>query len=129
MNYILSLLAIISTVMFFLSGIEKFGKIPEKSKSLAERFNTTPSPVFNIIIICAAILEVLAPLIILYCAFTGKNLYLGIIAAIALFLFTISVTFIYKYPPTGAKYYPFISNITTAGCMLLLAYIFAKKCK
>ena len=127
-NYILSLLVIISTIMFFLSGIEKFGKIEEKTKGLADKLNTTSSTFLKILIVCAAILEIVAPLIILYCAFTGEHLYLGIIAAISLFIFTITVTIIYKYPPVGSRYYPFISNITTAGCMLLIAYIFNKKC-
>ena len=122
MNYILGLIAIISTIMFFISGIDKFTKIYHYSNGLAEKLNT---PTIITLIIISAILEIIAPLIIVYCAFTGNYLFLGIIASLALFIFTITVTYIYKYPPIGSNYYPFISNITTSGCMLLLAYIFS----
>lgn len=126
MNIILGLISILCTVMFFLSGIDKLRNISLNVNKLSQVFKTKPSSTLITYIIISALFEILAPILIVYCAFTGNYLYLGIMAALGLFLFTVLVTYIFKFPPTGSNYYPFISNITTSACMLLIAYVFSQ---
>jgi len=76
----------------------------------------------DIFIICAIIIQLIAPLVILYSIITYKAKTIGMIASILLALFTLAATLIFYMPATGAKYYAFLGNTTTFGCMLLITY-------
>lgn len=123
MNYIFGILAVIITIMFFLSGIDKFRDIQGTSKRLAKKLNTTTSTFFDVVIVLVGILEVVAPILIVIYAFTGKIRILALISGIALAVFTFAATAIYYFPPQGKKYYPFMSNLTTFGALLLISYL------
>ena len=81
--------------------------------------------IYKVIIVLAAIWEIVAPAVLVYSG-TNINKYkkLGIISSLSLVIYTILATLIYHFPPTGAQYYPFISNVTTCGSLLLVAYTF-----
>jgi len=81
--------------------------------------------IYKLVIILAAIWEIVAPIVLVY---SGTNIKKykkeGIISSLSLVVFTVLATLIYHFPPVGALYYPFISNLTTIGALLLVAYIF-----
>lgn len=116
------LYAFLITIMFLLSGIHKF----QDFKSTVNGFmNKTGSNnnVSTLAILFAMVLQIAASSIIMYESYydTGKYRKIAKFSCFALAGFTIGATLIYHYPPTGKTYYPFISNVTTFGALLLLA--------
>ena len=113
------------TFMFFISGIDKMMNVQKVADGLQKRVGWgVPANVFVAAIVFAALLEITAPLIMTYSAATHKYSKEARWAAVALALFTALVTYVYHFPPFGTTYYPFISNVTTFGALLLLAQLF-----
>ena len=110
------------TVMFLLSGVYKLQGFEETIKGFIVKtgFNKNVS---TIAIIGAALLQIVGPLIIMHESHfkTGKYRKYARFACFSLAVFTVAATLIYHYPPIGKNYYPFISNLTTFGALLLLA--------
>ena len=120
-SYILSIIAIIITFMFFVSGIDKLLHFNKVVSGFEKRFPTQMFPYFHeLAILIALILEIVAPIVIVYSIYNKKYYTSAIVATIALIVFTIIATLIYHFPPFGNTYYPFISNITTLGGLFLL---------
>jgi uncharacterized membrane protein YphA (DoxX/SURF4 family) len=126
----LPVLFIIIVYMFFASGFYKLMSITETAVGFQKRMVNFDIDYFNVdiykvIIVLAAIWEIVAPAVLVYSG-TNINKYkkLGIISSLSLVIYTILATLIYHFPPTGAQYYPFISNVTTCGALLLVAYTF-----
>lgn len=122
MDILLITIFIISLVMFPLSAVDKIVKWPKPSERLQKHISWISPQVSDILVVCAMILQFIAPLIIMYSLISGKSKTLGIIAALSLALFTLLATIVFYIPATGHKYYAFLGNTTTFGCMLLLAY-------
>jgi uncharacterized membrane protein YphA (DoxX/SURF4 family) len=110
------------TIMFLLSGMIKINTFQSTIKSLMKRTKLNNNMALIAIIIAIAI-EVICPLLIMYDAYTKneKNKKNAKYSCYILAVFTITATLIYHYPPVGSNYYPFISNVTTLGALLLLA--------
>lgn len=126
MDITLVIIFIIALIMFPLSAVDKIVKWPKPSERLQKHISWI-SPVFSdVLVVCAMILQFVAPLIILYVLISGKAKTLGILAALSLALFTLLATIVFYIPATGHKYYALLGNITTFGCMLLLAYELSK---
>lgn len=116
--------------MFFISGITKFKNFNSEVLRLNNKLPYLTN-YNNILIVFAGILEIIAPLIIFYCLI--KKLYfenlsnlenkLNVLSIIGLIIFTILATFIFYFPFTGQKWYPFISNTVTTGALLTLLII------
>lgn len=133
MNFekILKIIAVFLIInMFFLSGIGKFINFNSELGRLNKKLpNYGISN--NIFIILAGLLEIVAPIIILYCLI--KKIYfnnlsniennLNTLSIIGLIIFTVLATFIFYYSFTGMKWYPFISNTVTIGALILLLLI------
>jgi len=126
-------LPIIFTVivyMFFASGFYKLMSITETSVGLQKRMVNFGIEFINIdayklVIVLAAIWEIVAPIVLVYSGTNiTKNKKWGIISSLSLVVYTVLATLIYHFPPVGAQYYPFISNLTTIGALLLVAQIF-----
>ena len=68
------------------------------------------------------LLEIVAPLIIsLYSYNANPKLYIYTkLSLLGLIVFTILATLLYHFPPFGANYYSFMSNLSTLGGLLLL---------
>jgi hypothetical protein len=123
MNHFLST-AFLLTIMFFLSGIDKVKNLEKVAKGLQEKVKIDfPFWIFIIAIVIAAIIELAAPLSIMYTAYTNEYKEYAYISVVALAIFTIIATLVYHFPPTGSTYYPFVSNVTTIGGLTLLALI------
>jgi len=129
MNYHPILFSVI-VYMFFASGFHKLMSITETAVGFQKRMVNFGIEFINIdayklIIIFAAIWEIVAPIVLVYSGTNmTKNKKEGIISSLSLVVYTILATLIYHFPPIGAQYYPFISNVTTIGALLLVAYTF-----
>ena len=110
------------TIMFLLSGFHKFQGFDETVKGFITKTGLDKN-ISTMAITGAALLQIAAPLIIMHESYfkTGKYRKYARLACFALAIFTVAATLVYHYPPTGRTYYPFISNVTTFGALLLLA--------
>jgi uncharacterized membrane protein YphA (DoxX/SURF4 family) len=123
---LLVILVLLCTIMFFLSGINKIfdfdGNVDRTARKLGYNGIITQAA-----IIIAIVIEIVAPLLLVYWAVSGSMSTAAMVSALSLALFTFLATMIY-YMPVNKYYYQFFSNTTTFGCMLLLAYFISKKC-
>lgn len=113
----------IMMIMFFLSGIDKminFYKISNEftTKTLVK----IPIQLAYMAIIIAIIIELVAPILI-NVGLIKKNKRLVFYSTLSLIVFTILATLLYHFPPTGYQYYPFMSNLTTIGGLMLILYV------
>jgi len=112
----------ICLVMFPLSAIDKIFNFKKSSDRLVKNLPMLNRTMSDILIICAIVLQLVAPLLIMYSIITKKAKTIGMISSVLLALFTIAATLIFYMPPTGNKYYALLGNTTTLGCMLLITY-------
>ena len=119
---ILLLYSFLITIMFFLSGMIKINTFHATLKSLMKRTKLNENMALIAIIFAIAI-EIICPLIIMYDSYTEneENKKYSRFSCYILAIFTVIATLIYHYPPRGSQYYPFISNVTAVGALLLLA--------
>lgn len=117
------------TIMFFVSGIDKIVNLRKVATGLENRITLKfPFKLILFAILLAGLLEIVAPSIMMFSSITQKFPLVASLASVSLALFTILATLVYHFPPFGAKYYPFMSNITTTGALLLLAMVFRNNC-
>ena len=83
-----------------------------------------PNLFYQLAIFLVIVLEILAPIIILYSLQTDMYIDLAYFSSIGLAGFTILATIIYHFPPTGGQYYAFMKNLTATGSLLLLSTLF-----
>ena len=116
---------ILLTTMFFLSGFNKINKFTKTVENLQSKMNININEnIYKLIITFVIILEILAPLIIVYYYVTGKDLVRqGTMYAIyGLIIFTILASILY-HPLYVNDYYksiPFWANMSLIGGLLLL---------
>ena len=125
---IITIYATLIVLMYILSGINKIRTFDATVKSLEKHFfiNTLPNYFYVISIILVIILQIFGSLIIIYSIHTNKYKKYAFYSCIGLAIFTILATLLYHFPPNGAQYYPFVSNITSLGALLLLSTFFTK---
>ena len=113
-------------LMYFLAGINKARNFSGTVSGFKNMFflKKLPNIFYQFAIIMVIILEIVAPIIILYSLQT--NLYTDIAnySCLGLGIFTILATLIYPFPPNGSQYYPFIKNVTATGALFLLSTLF-----
>jgi hypothetical protein len=116
--------------MFFLSGVDKIAHFEKAAMGLSMRLgNTTPALITRLMILAAILIEILAPATIFYTSLNRSltNDKLATYAAGSLIVFTILATLIYHFPPwKSVKYYPFISNLSALGGLVLMFLLFQK---
>ena len=120
------LYAFMILLMYFLAGINKARNFSGTVSGFKNMFflKKLPNIFYQLAIIMVIILEIVAPIIILYSLQT--NLYTDIAnySCLGLGIFTILATLIYHFPPNGSQYYPFIKNVTATGALFLLSTLF-----
>lgn len=127
MDGTLLIIVLICLAMFAISGVEKIQNFDSTVSSVSDKLSSISSQdVIKGIVIAVIVIELLAPSIIAFSVITDRAKSLAVLSAIALAIFTAAATYLYHFPPTGKAYYPFISNVTTFGCMLLIAYTINK---
>ena len=108
----------IMLLMFSLAGIDKIMNYHKVVKGFVDRVPFCPTWLARFLIICAIVIELFAPIMVNYgLIYKKNNIYR--IACLSLIVFTILATIVYHFPPLGFKYYPFMSNLTTVGGLML----------
>lgn len=117
--------AFLLTVMYALSGLEKFTKLPKVAEGLAKRTFGAAFPLwaYTAVLVVSCSMLILTSGTVVYSAVTGEIKKWGSYSALYLAAFTALATLVYHWPPTGKTYYPFISNVTAIGGLLLLAKV------
>jgi uncharacterized membrane protein YphA (DoxX/SURF4 family) len=121
MDKISKISPILLTAMFFLSGINKINKFTKTVDNFKSKMNINEN-INKIIIVSVVILEILAPIIIVYYYTTGKFKQFSNYAVYGLIIFTILATLLY-HPLNINDYFksiPFWANISLIGGLLLL---------
>ena len=130
------LITFLITIMYFLAGLNKVKTFAGVSADFQTKLNflngmltgQTLTMLAKLIILMVIILEIGAPLIIMFQSFSenikGKDSsfrFLAKLSALLLAAFTVLATILYHMPVEGKNYYPFMSNVTATGALLLLA--------
>lgn len=111
-------------IMFVLAGADKVCNFDKVVKGFITRAPITPVWLASICIIVAIVIELVGPAMINY-GFFKKDKAMYLIGCVSLIIFTILATLIYHFPPTGFRYYPFMSNLTTIGGLMLASTLHA----
>jgi uncharacterized membrane protein YphA (DoxX/SURF4 family) len=115
--------AILITVMFVLSGFHKFITYAKTVDNFRGKININMNNrIYDFIILLVILLEIFAPIIIVYHYITGKYSSYSNYAVVSLIIFTILATFIY-HPLDITNYYksiPFWANLSLIGGLMLL---------
>ena len=112
--------------IFFLSGINKIkdfkGTVSGFKKVFLEK--KLPNFIYNLIIFLVIVLEILAPIIIIYNSQTNSLSQLANYSSISLAIFSILATYLYHNPITqkGQLFY-FMKNISIIGGLLVVSAI------
>ena len=120
------LVAILITLVFFLSGINKVKNFDGVRKSIQKKFiiSTLPVIFYKMILVLVIMLEILAPFIIIYSATTHTSKNAASIACYALALFTVLATMMYHPPNKKKEYHHFMKNLSIIGGLLALSNFF-----
>ena len=123
-DILLTIIFIISLIMFPLSGIDKINGFDKSRSRLMKNLPIKISTeVASLLIIGAIILQIVAPALIMYSLLVkDSNVWIGLTGVALLAIFTIIATLVFYMPPSGTKYYGFLGNLTTLGCMLLIGH-------
>lgn len=119
--------AILICAMYFFSGAEKFWKLERAAEGLRKRTFAGPLWFFVLAVTVSSAMLVLTSSTVAYASISGRARAWARASALYLAAFTVLATVLYHWPPTGKTYYPFISNVTAIGGLLLLADQFEKK--
>lgn len=113
-------------LMYFIAGVNKFLHFNATVKGFKKLFfmKNLPNIFYQLIIALVVILEIVAPITILYSIQTQELSKLACFSSIGLAIFTVLATLIYHFPPKGANYYAFMKNLTATGGLLLLSTFF-----
>lgn len=108
----------IMLIMFFVSGINKVLDFNNTVEGFIKKVPLSTKFIAIFAILSAIAIEILAPIAINYGHFHDKK-EIAALGLVSLILFTILATIIYHFPPLGKHYYPFMSNLTTLGGLML----------
>ena len=113
-------------LMYFLAGINKAMNFKQTVNGFKNMFmfKNLPQMFYDLAIALVVVLELVAPLIIVYSLQTNLYTDLAYYSCVSLAAFTVLATLIYHFPPSGAEYYAFIKNVTATGSLLLLSTFF-----
>jgi len=109
--------------MYFLAGINKVMNFSVTVKGFENMFfiKNLPTIFYNLAIIGVVMLEIFAPIMILFSLYTNTFSKYAYYSSIGLAIFTILATLIYHFPPNGSQYYAFMKNLTATGSLMLLS--------
>ena len=109
------LVKLLATLMFLLSGFYKIVD-PNPGVNKLQKILPIETKFIYYLILLAGLWELLASVLIL----VGNDHQIRT-ASYALVAFTVLVTALFHFPPTGSRYYPFMSNLSTISSLLQLA--------
>ena len=126
----LTIIVSIIVFMFFTSGFGKLKGIGGTAIGFQKKMESfgldyLNMDMYKLIILSAAVWQIIASVGIVYASIDDRYRVIGMWSALSLVIFTILATLVYHSPPYGSQYYPFISNLTTCGGLLLIAYTYS----
>lgn len=107
-------------LIFFISGFNKITNTVSLSSGLYSKLPFLPQILCNLAIYGVIILEIIAPMMILYTIVYNKNKKQSYYLTIMLIIFTILATILYHSPLQAKQYYYFMKNVSIIGGLLLL---------
>ena len=126
--YIMKILfyAFLILLMYFLSGINKAMNFSATVKGFHNMFflKNMPTIFYDFAILGVVLLEILAPIVIMFSLYTNTYTDYAYYSSIGLAIFTILATIIYHFPTKGGQYYAFMKNLTATGALMLLSTFF-----
>ena len=123
---LITVYAIMILLMYFLAGINKAMNFKQTVNGFKNMFmfKNLPQIFYDLAMALVVVLELVAPLIIVYSLQTNLYSDLAYYSSVSLAAFTVLATLIYHFPPSGSEYYAFIKNLTATGSLLLLSTFF-----
>lgn len=123
---IIMIYAVMILLMYFLAGINKARHFSSTVSGFKNMFffKKLPNVFYQLAIFLVIVLEIVAPILILFSLQTNMYNELAYFSSIGLSIFTVLATIIYHFPPTGSEYYAFMKNLTATGSLLLLSTLF-----
>lgn len=116
--------------IYFIAGLKKVTNIHNISKGLKTKLKSLslplPLPLFlcQITIFLVVILEIFAPLMIVYALFNKQYTSYAYISTILLSVFTILATLLYHFPSDPSQYNYFMKNVSIIGGLIILSNFF-----
>ena len=123
---LISIYVFMILLMYFLAGINKARNFSQTVSGFQNMFflKKLPKIFYNLAILLVIVLEIVAPIIIMYSLQTNLYTDLAYASSLSLAIFTILATLIYHFPPVGGEYYAFMKNLTATGALFLLTTFF-----
>ena len=118
--------AFLILLMYFLAGISKAVNFSSTVKGFNNMFffKNMPTIFYDFAILGVVLLEILAPIVIMFSLYTNTYTDYAYYSSIGLAIFTILATLIYHFPTKGSQYYAFMKNLTATGSLMLLSTFF-----
>lgn len=118
--------AFLILLMYFLAGINKANNFSSTVKGFQNMFflKNLPDYFYYLTIFGVVLLEIFAPIIILFSLYTNTYTEYAYYSSIGLALFTVLATLIYHFPSNKSQYYAFMKNLTATGSLMLLSTMF-----
>ena len=113
---------ILIVAMYFLAGINKISSFNNTVAGFKKKLPLNlPNQLYNLIIIMVILLEILAPLIIVYASISNTMYNEATMSAQLLAAFTVLATLLYHPPTQKSEFISFLKNLTAIGGLMLLS--------
>jgi uncharacterized membrane protein YphA (DoxX/SURF4 family) len=118
--------AFLILLMYFLAGINKVNNFSSTVNGFHNIFflKNLPNYFYYLTILGVILLEIFAPIVIMYSLYTNSYTNYAYYSSVGLALFTVLATLIYHFPSNKNQYYTFMKNLTATGSLLLLSTFF-----
>lgn len=113
-------------LMYFLAGINKAKNFSSTVKGFQDMFflQKLPRIFYDLTILGVVVLEIFAPIIIMFSLYTNTHTDYAYYSSVGLALFTVLATLIYHFPTNKGQHSAFMKNLTAIGSLMLLSTLF-----
>jgi len=114
-------------LMYFLAGIKKAMNFSSTVKGFQGMFflQKLPSIFYDLTILGVVLLEIFAPIIIMFSIYTNTYTVGAYYSSVGLAIFTVLANLIYHFPTNKGQYSAFMKNLTAIGSLMLLSTLLA----
>ena len=113
-------------LMYFLAGVKEAMNFSSTVKGFQSMFFLQKMPRFfyDVTIIGVVLLEIIAPIIIMFSLYTNTYHDYAYYSSLGLAIFTVLANLIYHFPTNKGQYSAFMKNLTAIGSLMLLSTMF-----